>query len=87
MFHVLHGFFDGDLVIYTTRLEEVELLCAAKNGVDVGDASAKVLNTLLQELNKMIALACTSKGVASPDQNYMTYELLNPKPFPGRRPP
>ena len=56
LFHILHGFFDGDLVIYTTRLEEVELLCAAKNGVDVGDASAKILDTMIQDLFNMVTL-------------------------------
>ena len=56
MFHVLHGFFDGDLVIYTTRLEEVELLCAAKNGVDVGGTSTKILDTVFQGSFNMVIL-------------------------------
>ena len=56
LFHVLHGFFDGDLVIHTTRLEEVELLCAAKNGVDVGNASTKVLDTMFQGSFNMVTL-------------------------------
>ena len=56
LFHILHGFFDGDLVIYTTRLKEVELFCAAKNGVDVGDTSTKVLDTRFQGSFNMVTL-------------------------------